>query len=213
MVGAFVALYSKDLEKGEVMKRRSLVSVKTLVLAGFGLLLIGLGTNHARLTRAEANRTFILDVAEDCNDFTRNAVDPNEDPADLAVGDTVIVGGTIFPGGALLPGAQGNLPTDPGSIGHWKSRAVMLAHFDHHTGLFSGSPIAFATMLYSLPNDSRLLISEGLVPDVGLSTRRAVIGGTGAFSGASGEVRLDNIGTNGTGCFNYRFTFKLKDAD
>ena len=195
------------------MKRRSLSSVKTLALVVFGLLLVGLGANHTRLTRAEANRTFILDVAEDCNDFARNAVDPSEDPADLAVGDTVIVGGTIFPGGTLNPGAQNNLPTDPGSIGQWKSRAVMLAHFDHNTGSFNGSPIAFATMLYSLPNDSKLLISEGLVPDVGLSTKRAVVGGTGVFSGASGDVRLDNIGTNGTGCFNYRFTFKLKDAN
>jgi len=184
-----------------------------LASIGFGLLLIGVATNPARPTRAEENKTFILDVAEDCNDFARNAVDPNEDPADLAVGDTVIVGGAIFPGGTLHPGAQGNLPTDPGSIGHWKSRAVVLAHFDHKTQLFSGSPIAFATMLYSLPNDSKLLISEGLVPDVGLSSERAVIGGTGTFSRASGEVRLDNIGTNGTTCFNYRFTFKLKGAD
>src|SRR6266487_4351718 len=88
-----------ETAKGDVMKRRSPGSVKTLVLALFGLLLIGLGTNHTRLTRAEGKRTFTLDVAEDCNDFARNAVDPNEDPDDLAVGDTVIVGGPIFPGG------------------------------------------------------------------------------------------------------------------
>ena len=193
------------------MKDNSSHSRKTLIVLGITLLLIVGIASETRLTQAQGNNKFTLDVVEDCNDFARNAVDPNEDPFDLAVGDTVIVGGTIFPGGTLQPGAQQNLPGDPGSIGHWRSRAVMLAHFDHIAGTFSSSPIAFATMLYQFSNGSKSLVSEGLVPDIGLSADRVVVGGTGTFSGAAGEVRLDNIGTNGTGCFNYRFTFKLRN--
>ena len=193
------------------MKMRSQTLGKSLIIGVLALLIVGLGA--FRPSRADESRTLTIDVAEDCTDIARNAVDPAEDPYDLAVADTIIVGGTIFPGGTLHPGAQNNLPSDPGSIGHWKSRAVMLANFNHLTGTFSGSPIAMATMLYMLPDDSRSLISEGLVPDMGLSTKRAVIGGTGSFSLASGDVRLDNIGTNGTGCFNYRFTFRLRGDD
>jgi hypothetical protein len=65
-------------------------------------------------------------------------------------------------------------------------------------------------MLYAFPDSASSLLSEGLVPNVGSSEMRAVIGGTGPFSSAGGEVRHENIGTNITGCFNYRFTFALK---
>ena len=184
---------------------------KRVLFLAIGLLLAGALTDHVLPSQAQGDRKFTFDVAEDCFDFVRNAVDPNENPLDLAIGDTVIVGGPIYPGGTLKAGVQNNLPTDPGSIGRWKSRAVMLANFDHVTNSFNGSPIAFATMLYMFPDDSKSLISEGLVPDFGLSSKRGVIGGTGSYSSAGGEVLLENIGVNGTGCFNYRFTFKLKD--
>ncbi len=118
-----------------------------------------------------------------------------------------------YPGGTLHSGTQNNSPDDPGSIGEWRSRATLLANWNDNTNLFDGSPIAFATMLYSLNNGRDSLVSEGLVLNVGLSVKRAVIGGTGSFAAASGEVRHQNLGTNATTCFNYRFTFKLSERE
>jgi hypothetical protein len=184
-------------------------------IACAALILGGLGIGQFALQPAKAdpggNRSFTIDVAEDCNTAHINPVDPNENTlTDVSPGDTIIVGGTIYPGGTLKPGIQNNLPTDPGSIGQWLSRGVFLVNTKQ---LFvdGASPIAHATMLYLFRNSSSSLVSEGLVPNVGSSEMRAVIGGTGPFSGAAGEVRHENIGTNGTYCFNYRFTFKLKD--
>jgi hypothetical protein len=180
-----------------------------LVLAG------GLAVHQFTLQRVQAQsgngKHFTIDVVEDCSTTHINPVDSNENTAvDVAPGDTIVVAGTIYPGGTLQPGAQNNLPTDPGSIGKWLSRAVFVVNT---TQFFTQgvSPIAYATMLYLFPNSSSSLVSEGLVPNIGASETRAVIGGTGPFSAAAGDVRHDNIGTNGTGCFNYRFTFKLRD--
>jgi hypothetical protein len=157
----------------------------------------------------QARNDFVIDVVEDCNHAYINPVDPKENTAtDVAPGDTIVVQGTIYPGGTLKAGAQKNLPTDPGSIGKWLSRAVFVVN----TAQFNGgvSPIAFATMLYMFPDSSSSLVSEGLVPNVAHTEQRAVIGGTGMFSDTAGQVTHQNLGTNGTGCFNYRFTFTLK---
>ena len=104
-------------------------------------------------------------------------------------------------------------PHDPphgvSPIGQWLSRAVFL--LDTNDFNAGGSPIVFATMLYEFRDDRRSLVSEGVVPNLGFHAQRAIVGGTGAFAGARGEVRHDNIGFNSTGCFNYRFTFHLSD--
>lgn len=192
------------------MKFRAKSSIWPASAAFFlGILLwTGLTLRPAHAGPVETNN-FVIDVVEDCGSVHVNPVRPHENLAkSVTPGDTIVVGGTIYPGGTVSPGAQGNLPNDPGSIGQWLSRAAFLVD----TAQFGAglSPIADGTMLYSFSNPNSSLLSEGLVPNVGSSAARAVIGGTGTHSGASGEVRLDNIGTNGTGCFNYRFTFALK---
>jgi hypothetical protein len=54
-----------------------------------------------------------------------------------------------------------------------------------------------------------VLISDG--PHAGSQPQlRVLTGGGGAFSGASGDVREELLGTNLTGLFNQRFTFKIK---
>ena len=193
------------------MKTHTKISkLRAISLAAMTLVLISLTVIQPPLTKADSSKNFTLDVAEDCTTLAVNSANPLEDPTtNNAIGDTLYVGGAIFPGGTLQSGAQSNSPSDPGSIGRWRSRATLIANFNIQTG-FDSSPIAFATMIYSLNNRDSLM-SEGLVPDIGSSTDRAVIGGTGAFAGARGEVRLQNLGTNATGCFNYRFSFKLKD--
>lgn len=190
------------------MNRKSISSMIALLFGA--MLVVGIrASSTAQGERAKTdNEAFTIDVAENCNTAYLNPVVPGEPPTDVTPGDTIIVSGAIFPGGTLKPGAQNNLPSDPGSIGAWQSRAVFLVNTEQFNG--GVSPIAYATMLYQLPDDSKMLVSEGQVPNIGSSTRRAVIGGTGRFSGATGEVHHENIGTNGTGCFNYRFTFKLR---
>ena len=187
------------------------LSISTAMLVACVATLTGLVPNPAKAqdTQPQPRNNFVIDVVEDCNHAYINPVDPKENTAaDVSPGDTIVVQGTIYPGGTLKAGAQTNLPTAPGAIGRWLSRAVFVVN----TAQFSGnvSPIAFATMLYMFPNSSSSLVSEGLVPNIGTAEQRAVIGGTGGFVDASGQVTHQNLGTNGTGCFNYRFTFTLK---
>ncbi len=188
------------------MKTNLQRSARITLLVSIGLV-VSFSILRPSLTRADVDRTFTVDVAEDCNSAHVNPVVSGEPFSEVTPGDTILVSGTIYPGGTLRPGAQSNLPTDPGSIGNWLSRAV----FTVDTTQFANgeSPIAFATMVYMFPRDSRSLISEGLVPNTGSRAERAVIGGTGIYSSSTGQVRMENIGTNGTGCFNYRFTFRL----
>jgi hypothetical protein len=194
------------------MKMKQLLA-RTVFVFGLAIVLALALTIHPRPTKAGDDRTFSLDVVEDCNPATAvvNSANPLEDTTmNNSVGDTLVVTGTIFPGGTLHSGAESNSPGDPGSIRQWRSRATLVANWNAQTG-FDASPIAFATMIYTLNNGRDSIMSEGLVPNIGSSTKRAIIGDTGSFSGAGGEVRLQNLGTNVTGCFNYRFTFKLKE--
>jgi hypothetical protein len=62
---------------------------------------------------------------------------------------------------------------------------------------------------YFLFDDGRVLVTEG--SHAGINPQlRTIIGGGGAFSGASGDVLEQLIGTNVTGLFNQRFTFRIK---
>jgi hypothetical protein len=193
------------------LKRTPIRSLTTAVLFACAATVFCLVSNPVQAqqnTPPLPRNVFAIDVVEDCNHAYVNAVNPNESASDTSPGDTIVVQGTIYPGGTLKSGAQTNLPTAPGAIGKWLSRAVFVVN----TAQFSGgvSPIAFATMLYMFPDSSSSLVSEGLVPNIGATEQRTVIGGTGMFVDAAGQVTHQNLGTNGTGCFNYRFTFTLK---
>ena len=61
--------------------------------------------------------------------------------------------------------------------------------------------------LFHIFDDGRTLIHDG--PEGGPQVR-AIIGGMGDFSGASGEVFEEPLGTNSTGLFNIRFTVGKK---
>ncbi len=153
--------------------------------------------------------TIVFDVATDAGSFrlNRGAALP-----EAKRGDSFIVEGRVYPGGAIPPGGSLQSPgsfdpnTAPGSIGKWVLRGV----FNHDFGeiLAGAEPFVFGTQ-YFLFNDGRVLISEGSHGGA-RAQLRAIIGGAGAFSGATGEVREEIIGVNRTGLFNQRFTFKIK---
>jgi hypothetical protein len=115
-----------------------------------------------------------------------------------------LASGTIFPGGTLGAGAQGNDPNDPGSIGKWTQRGTMAATLAE---IVSGTRPAFFATWFHFLDDGSGLVADGPHPESG---PMAVVGGMGRFSGASGALFDEIIGTNTTGCPNLRLTVTLK---
>jgi hypothetical protein len=163
----------------------------------------------AEMARAdrERERVFIIDVACDARTYTQNNVDPAASGSHR--GDTFIVQGRIYPGGTIPAGEGVFSPDNPGSTGAWICRGVWMVDSDQ---LAIGTSPAFDTaQTYLLPDESRQLFSEGL--EGPRPTLRAITGGTGSMKGVSGEVRQELLGTNVTGLFNFRFTFRLQKQD
>jgi hypothetical protein len=88
--------------------------------------------------------------------------------------------------GTFTPiGKDAHDPTEAG-IGKYHMRGT-------YTGLPTTVPImAFATELFELPDAANSLLIDGLWPNEGYSTQRVVLGGTGRFRYAAGEVHEEN---------------------
>lgn len=146
---------------------------------------------------------FTIDVACDARTYRQNNVDPAASGSHR--GDTFIVSGKIYPGGTIPAGQGVFSPDNPGSIGNWICRGVWMVSSDE---LAIGASPAFDTsQIYLLPDGRKQIFSEGLEGPA--PTMRAVMGGTGTMSEASGQVRQELLGTNVTGLFNFRFTFHV----
>lgn len=132
--------------------------------------------------------------------FNQGVSDP-----DFGRGDGFIANGKIFPVFTLHPGEQTNDPNDPGSIGTFIENGTMAATL---LEIIDGKRPAFVGTWYHLLDDGRGLVAAGPHPDSG---PMAVIGGMGRFSGASGDLDVEILGYNTTGCPNMRLTFNLKN--
>ena len=188
-------------------KLRRSVFVSGLVgIMSLGLLQIGL----VPVVQARTEKTLILEVAQDGRTFALNQVTPGA--TDVARGDVGVINGNIYPKGTIPPGFDGTFDLDavPG-IGTWRCLIAILAE----------PPLSGAvTYYFSLGeteegSEKSMLIVQGLNSHQGpASVPRilAIVGGTGEFSGATGEVREEVIGTNSTGAtgFNLRYHFKIK---
>jgi hypothetical protein len=151
---------------------------------------------------ANADETITFDVAIDCRTW-RNNLGISFD--DMARGDSFIANGKIFPAGTLPSGTATNDPNGRGSIGAWIERGTMAATLAE---IVAGKRPAFFATWFHMLDDGRGLVADGPHPDSG---PMAVIGGTGGFSGASGEIsEVTIIGTNSTGCPNMRLIINLK---
>jgi hypothetical protein len=179
-----------------------------LSLPAFGLAVLGLtgvvpGFRSAvRPVQAATEKTLTLDIALDCQSWRFNQ---GISFSDFGRGDSFIANGKIFRGGTLPPGTPGNDPNAAGSIGTFIEHGIMAATLAE---IEAGKRPAFAGTWYHLLNDGRGIVAEGPHPDSG---PMAVIGGMGDFRGAGGEVGVNIIGTNSTGCPNMRLTFNFKD--
>jgi hypothetical protein len=156
------------------------------------------------LASAGPDRFIVIDIAFDGNAFFVNSANPAATGG--APGDTFLLKGKLFVGGTIAPGNNTFSPNAPGSIGNFLCRGTML--FSDAEIAAGAAPFVATTQTYLFDNGN-MLITEGL--EAGVQTiDRAVVGGLGDFSGASGEVHLELLGFNTTGFENYRGTFKLK---
>jgi hypothetical protein len=128
----------------------------------------------------------------------------------ISRGDAFILAGNIYPGGTIPTNGVFS-PTTPGSIGTWTCRGVY--NFDLADLNLGKEPMVYTTQVFQF-NDGTMIITEGAE---GLATHiRAVTGGTGRASGATGQVRQEFLGANetvdvdGMPGLNFRFTFDLK---
>ncbi|HXG67946.1 MAG TPA: hypothetical protein VNO70_22800 [Blastocatellia bacterium] len=158
----------------------------------------------AMAAQEDGIRFMILDNACDGRTFRINRVDPAAITG--ARGDTSIISGKLFVG-ETIPRNNFDRSFDldanvASSIGSWVCVNTVLAEpplthvVTYHFTLEEG------TLVVQGLNSHR---TQGSVPRV-----LAIVGGTGRFSGASGEVEEEVIGNNNTGAFNLRFVFKIK---
>jgi hypothetical protein len=150
----------------------------------------------------------VVDVATDARTFRLNRAGTL---LDALRGDGFIVEGKIYRGGTIPPGGTMENPGPfdpdmaPGSIGTWICRGT----FNFNIGeIMAGAAPHVYTTQHHLFESGESLVHDG--PEGGNTQRRALIGGTGFFKGAAGEVIEEPIGVNRTGLFNSRFTFKIK---
>jgi hypothetical protein len=194
------------------MNRRSvLASVVCAVVA-----LTGRPTALGASERDHDTQTFVLDVAIDAHTLALN-----NDPTAGGIprrGTTFIVNGKIYPGGTIPSGVTSFDPdTAPGSIGTWVCRGVFLADFADIFVNGSAALTVDTTQIFLLSTDKDALFTEGLEGNLGVTTHRAVTGGTGPYRGVTGTLKQETIGVNRNGAadglFDLRFTFTVKAGD
>ena len=154
-------------------------------------------------------KRLVIDIAEDAR---TGVVNPPDAPPKR--GDSVITNGKIYPGGTIPAGNGFDIDT-PGSIGTLVSRGTF--NFDFSQAFSGGDPIISSTDSYIFSptgalNGDDSLMSEG--QDSFLkSIHRAVVGGTGIYSGAIGDVEVEILGQNSSGFVNRRLTFQIRTME
>jgi hypothetical protein len=194
------------------MKHRTFIRLATTALAALTVgtfAIAGQEPNHQPFNDG-GRKTFTIDVALDAGTLVINHVDPSKPPTDQNRGDTLVIDGTVYPGYTLPSGINAtNDPNAPGGIGKIRCRALVLVPLADIT-----TPGAsFVTEMYSLPNDDRMMLVDGLGANLFKTVRRAILGGTRDFEGATGEAVETNLGTNASGACNLRIQFKLRRSE
>ena len=167
---------------------------------------------HLGAVRAQADPpdhvTFVVDVAVDHATFAiipstglvlqPEALGPNR-------GTTFIVDGKVFPGGTLKNGNGMGEPNQNGSIGNWSCKGFF-------TSDLGTADVGFDTTQRFEFGGRDQIWTEGLeagLGKIGVITHRTILGGTGRFKGAEGEVIQEALGTNIGGTPNIRLTFRI----
>jgi hypothetical protein len=157
-------------------------------------------------------RQLVIDVANDAS--TSALININASDTLPKRGATFIDNGKIYPGGTIPAGNGFDINT-AGSIGTSVTRATF--NFDASQQFTGGDPLLSSTQDYVFSptgalNGENSLMSEGQESIVA-STHRVVVGGTGIYRGAIGEVKQEVLGQNSSGFLNFRFTFQIRTSE
>ena len=202
----------------------AIVTGLTLTTAAIAVLTTGLSfpslgradnSDKVNLDRPEC-LMFTVDVTQHLRSNAQNDVDPVEGQALFSRGDTFIVDGSIYPAGSIPSGIAEPNPNAP-IIGKYRLRGTFTTDTADFLRSIAGDStasriVAFATEVFSLPNDETTILSDGVWPNARKSAHRVVLGGTGRCSGVIGEIFEQNIGENHDGFCNSRVTFKIRKA-
>jgi hypothetical protein len=195
----------------------------TSALAAFGALW-PVSAARASDNDDQGRASLVIDVA--CLGFTFRPVFPGPPyapvqstaPPDLggtdSRGASFIVEGLIYPGGEI-PDGPGFDPSSSEATGHWLCRGWLVSYVERVL------PHALTTQEYLLamitpesPSPADTLVSSGLEGGIEVA-HRPVLGGSGRYRRARGEVEQRVIGTNTTeilpGLFapTFRFSFRF----
>jgi hypothetical protein len=191
------------------MKRKQQFGISILSVVLAGVALMHLGGTTAKAERQDFDE-FTVDVAVDHETF---AIVPSAGPVlhPEAVGPNrgtpFIVNGNVFPGGTLQEGAGQGDPNMSGSIASWICKGIF-------TSDLGTDDIGFnTTQMFKFNGDTDAIWTEGLEAGLGkapVTTHRMILGGTGKYRGAQGEVVQVSLGTNVSGTPNIRMTFKIQ---
>lgn len=144
--------------------------------------------------------TVVLDVSIDGGTLAYSRPDAAANGAHR--GDSYVVSGWVYAAFSIPDGddASSFLPDPTASIGSVVMNGILVDDPN------SDSPMISSTHVFVLENADGLVTQglEGAAPQF-----RALLGGTGQYSGAIGQVTQQILGTNATGGYNIRFTFQL----
>src|SRR5262249_8792481 len=151
-------------------------------------------------------KTIVVDVAEDARTASLNTASPTD--TEPKRGATGIINGRMYPGGTIPPGNGLDIDSLTDSIGIWLTRHTFNVDLSQ---ILAGAHPALSSTQYFLfspkgvSDGEEALFSEG--PELGATTHRVVLGGTGRYRGVIGEVQEETLGFNSSGFANKRFTF------
>ncbi len=191
----------------ERVTRIAVFAVALAVLIGLSGVAPGLRPLAELLAAAQAaaDNAVTYDVACDCRTASTGFFAGTR-------GDVFIVNGKIFPAGTLPTGTASNDPTQPvngvASIGEWMCRGQVAQPFPPAVAsVYASVPFALNTQYFIL-KDGRALTVEGYTTPEG--ELLSITGGIGGFSGAAGFTVEGPLGTNATGCPNFRARFNIQ---
>lgn len=185
------------------MKRITKTTLLVLVVASFaGLVVFGV---PAVMKADDDSNSLTFDVACDCR--TGATLDGGERAAPF------MIQGKIFPAGTIPSGAATNDPTQlvhgVASIGDWICRGQVRGTYPPVVAPFYNSTPAGLNTQYFILNNGGGITAEGydVLP---AGERLSVTGGIASFRGISGDIQESPLGTNATGCPNFRAKFNLR---
>jgi hypothetical protein len=186
---------------------KNVIVVLSIAAASFGVAPVARAADQKKAA-AEDTVTITLDVAMDA--ASARASRPDWSITGPLRGDSFVSGGLVYPGGSIPDGdtTATFTPSDDARLGKLVVRGQYLADGAEIASGVTRHGVA-STHIFMLDEGSGV-ITEGLEGNE--SGVRAVVGGYGKYSGATGQVTQDSVGFNGSAGSNLRFTFTLKVA-